>query len=72
MKLRYVIGALVGAAIGTGLGYLGTAQDLNLSSLGIGALIGAAVGLFIVARASVSVGPQDASSDSGRQWLGGG
>lgn len=69
MKLRYVIGALVGAAFGMGLGYLGSAQG---SSMGIGALIGAAVGLFIVARASVPVGPQDASSDSGKTWLGGG
>lgn len=71
MRLRYVVGGLVGAAFGIGLGYLG-AQDLSFSSIGIGALIGAVVGLFIVARASVSVGPQDASSDSGKTRLGGG
>jgi hypothetical protein len=72
MKLRYVIGGLMGAAFGTGLGYLGGAQVASLPGMGIGALIGAVVGLFIVARASVSAGPEDASSDASLPRLGGG
>jgi hypothetical protein len=62
MKLRYIIGALVGAVFGTGLGYVSAGQDFDDTSLWIGALIGMAVGLFLVASASASAG---ASSDSG-------
>ncbi len=65
MRLRYVIGILVGAAFGAGLGYLGMAQDPELSRLGIGALIGAIVGLFIVARASVGAGAEGGSAGGG-------
>ena len=69
MRLRYIVGALVGAVFGAGLGYMGTAQDFSASSLWIGALIGMVVGLFIVASASASPGT---SSDSGGQVMGGG
>jgi uncharacterized membrane protein len=70
MKLRYAFGALIGAAVGTGLGYMSTASNFNLSSLGIGALIGTLVGLFIVASSSANA--QDAPSGSGQGWTGGG
>ncbi len=56
MKSRYVIGALIGAAIGIVLSYLysqGEGAGIT-SNLGIGALIGALVGLFIVSAASAS------------------
>ena len=64
MKARYVIGALIGAAIGVVLSYLysqGEGAGLT-SNMGIGALIGAVVGLYIVSAASVS-GKGNATAD---------
>ena len=56
MKLRYVIGVMVGAAIGIILSYLYSQGEgaAYTSNLGVGALIGALVGLFIISAASAS------------------
>ena len=66
MKARYVIGALIGAAIGVVLSYLySQSEGAGLTSnLGIGALIGALVGLYIVSAASMS-GKGSATADGG-------
>jgi len=52
LKNRYVIGSVVGAAIGLILGYFG-AGSAGVVSLAVSAGIGALVGLFIVARATM-------------------
>ena len=56
MKLRYIVGALVGGAIGIVLSYLYSQGDSAAitSNLGIGALIGALAGLYIVSAASMT------------------
>ncbi len=56
MKLRYVIGLLVGATIGIILSYLYSQGEgaAITSNLAVGALIGALVGLYIVSAASAS------------------
>jgi len=62
MKSRYVIGVLIGAAIGIILSYLYSQSEgaAYTSNLWVGALIGALVGLFIVSAASVSGGSTNA------------
>ena len=56
MKSRYIVGALIGGAIGIVLSYLYSQGDgaAITSNLGIGALIGVLVGLYIVSAASLS------------------
>ena len=54
MRNRYIIGPVIGAAIGMALGYFGT-SSVSAISLSIAAGIGALIGLFIVARASVRI-----------------
>ena len=52
--MRYVIGVMVGAAIGITLSYLYSQGEgaAYTSNLGVGALIGALVGLFLISAAS--------------------
>ena len=67
MKSRYVIGVLVGAAIGIALSYLyGQGDSASLTSnMGIGALIGALVGLYIVSSVGASGRDSDAAGGCG-------
>ena len=67
MKSRYVIGILIGAALGVVLSYLyGQGDEASLTSnMGIGALIGALVGLFIVSSASASGSSGDEADGCG-------
>ena len=68
MKKRYIIGALVGGAIGMVLSYLyGQSGDGTITSnLGVGAFIGVLVGLYIVSAASMP-GKGSASADGGAE-----
>ncbi len=66
MKSRYIVGALIGGAIGIVLSYLYSQGDgVGITSnLWIGALIGVLVGLYIVSAASLS-GKGGTNSDGG-------
>ena len=67
MKLRYVIGVLVGAAIGIILSYLYSQGEsaAYTSNLAVGALIGGVVGLYIVSAASASGGGRKTADGCG-------
>ena len=69
MKSRYVIGVLVGAALGITLSYLYSQSDgaSLTSNMGVGALIGALVGLYIVSSASASGRGSDAADGCGTE-----
>jgi len=55
MKSRHVIGMIIGAVIGTLLGYLGTGS-VSAFNLSISAFVGALVGLYFVTAASMPAG----------------
>jgi len=56
MKLRYIVGLLIGAVFGLILSYLYRQGDgaAITSNLAVGALIGALVGLYLVSVTSLS------------------
>ena len=62
MKTRYILGALVGGAIGIALSYLYSQSGGGTftSNLWVGAFIGVLVGLYIVSAASTSDSATDA------------
>jgi|GEM_PF-2217356 len=64
MRIKYLVGVLIGAAIGLGLSYLYSQSGgaAITSNLWAGALIGALVGLFLVSAAGTS-GSASGSSD---------
>jgi len=66
LKNRYIIGPVVGAAIGLILAYFST-SSVSAINLSVAAGIGALVGLFIVARASV---PVDGATCGGQTGMG--
>ncbi len=69
MKLRYIVGALIGGAIGLALSYLYSQGDSTAitSNMGVGALIGALVGLYFASATSVSRRGGTDSDDSGAE-----
>ena len=66
MKTRYIIGVIVGAAIGAILTYFGT-DSIGAGNLLIGVVIGALVGLYFTFAATMSSG---GSASGGRSGMG--